>query len=383
MSAMRICYIVHSQSHFAAPYIDYFAARGHDIHLISFTRDPLPNAINHHPLPHDCDPTSSPIFYVRAIPQVRRLVRAIAPDLVHAHFLTSNGMVATASGFHPLVVSARGSDVHNSLRHPARRALIRFVLQRADLVNPVSAELAEKVAALGVPAAKTLCLSQGIDARRFAVPRPPRSDGVVRLICTRKLHRPYQPAVIVAALAKLAADGVAFFMTFAAGGRDLEALRRDVAARGLADRVTFLGGYAATDLPRLLANADVYVSASLWDGTSPALLEAMAAGVYPVVTDCPANREWVRGEQAGLVFPADDAASLAAALARAVHEPALWSAACGRNREAVLRRADRETNMAVLAQHYDRLVEAAGRRRSATGARSDSVAALAPARDPG
>ena len=51
---------------------------------------------------------------------------------VHAHFLTSNGMVATASGFHPLVVSARGSDVHNSVRHPARRALIRFVLQRAD-----------------------------------------------------------------------------------------------------------------------------------------------------------------------------------------------------------------------------------------------------------
>jgi len=187
---MRICYIVHSQSHFAAPYIDHFARRGHEIHLISFTHDPLPNAVNHHPLPHDCDPTKSPLAYVRAIPQVRRLVRAIAPDLLHAHFLTSNGLVATASGFHPLVVSARGSDVHNSLRHPARRALIRFVLHRADLVNPVSAELAAKVAVLGVPAARTLCLSQGIEPDRFDVSRPVRTDGVVRLICTRKLHDP-------------------------------------------------------------------------------------------------------------------------------------------------------------------------------------------------
>jgi L-malate glycosyltransferase len=381
---MRICYIVHSQSHFAAPYVDYFAARGHDIHVISFTRDPLPHAVNHHPLPHDCDPTRSPLFYVRAIPQVRRLVRAIAPDLVHAHFLTSNGMVATASGFHPLVVSARGSDVHNSLGHPARRALIRFVLQRADLVNPVSAELAEKVAALGVATEKTLCLSQGIDAGRFAVPRPARAGGVVRLICTRKLHRPYQPAVIVAALTRLAAAGVDFSMTFAAGGRDLEALRRDVVARGLGDRVSFLGGYAPADLPALMAAADVYVSASLWDGTSPALLEAMAAGVYPVVTDCPANREWLRGDHEGLLFARDDAAALATALARAVREPALWHAARERNRAAVRQRADRDTNMAVLAGHYDRLVAAAGRRGSPSDApRSESVTgALASAGDP-
>ena len=96
-------------------------------------------------------------------------MRSIAPDLVHAHFLTSNGLVATTSGFHPLVVSARGSDVHNSLRHPLRRALIRYVVQRADLVNPVSAELAAKVATLGVPAAKTLCLSQGIDRHSASI----------------------------------------------------------------------------------------------------------------------------------------------------------------------------------------------------------------------
>ncbi len=368
---MRICYIVHSQSHFATPYIDHFARRGHEIHLISFTRDLLPNAVNHHPLPHDCDPTKSSLSYVRAIPQVRRLVRRIAPDLLHAHFLTSNGLVAAASGFHPLVVSARGSDVHNSLLYPARRALIRFVLQRADLVNAVSAELAARVADLGVPAAKTLCLSQGIEAARFDVPRVPPADGVVRIVCTRKLHRPYQPQTIVAALARLAATGVPFHVTFAAGGRDLEALRRDVGARGLADRVTFRGGYSAAELPALLAASDVYVSASLWDGTSPALLEAMAAGVYPVVTDCPSNREWLAGEGDGLLFPADDVDALAAALARAVGEPARWQTARARNRREVWARADRERNLEILGEHYERLLAA---KRSSVATRGSSLA---------
>lgn len=372
---MRLCYIVHSQSHFAAPYIDHFARRGHEVHLISFTRDPLPNAVNHHPLPHDCDPTKSPLSYVRAIPQVRRLVRAIAPDLVHAHFLTSNGLVATASGFHPLVVSARGSDVHNSLRHAARRALIRYVVQHADLVNPVSAELAEKIASLGVPAAKTLCLSQGIEAARFDVPRPPRPAGPVRIISTRKLHRPYQPQAIVAALARLAADGFDFSMTFAADGRDLAALRRDVEARGLGSRVRFLGGYTPAELPGLLAASDVYVSASLWDGTSPALLEAMAAGVFPVVSDCPANREWLKGQGDGLFFPPDDVDALVGALRRALGDSGSWDAARTRNQALVRERADRETNLTLLGTHYDRLVAERGPRRR--GIRSPSAAGLA------
>jgi L-malate glycosyltransferase len=376
---MRICYIVHSQSHFAAPYIDYFARRGHEIHLISFTHELLPNAVNHHPLPSDCDPTESPWSYVRSIPQVRRLVRSIAPDLLHAHFLTSNGLVATASGFHPLVVSARGSDVHNSLRHPLRRRLIRYVLQHADLVNPVSADLAAKIAQLGVSQANMLCLSQGIDVARFDRPRPPRAaDDVARLICTRKLHRPYQPQTIVAALARVAAAGIRFHLTFAADGRDLAALRAQVAAAGLDARVTFLGGYAPAELPALLAAADVYVSASLWDGTSPALLEAMAAGVYPVVSDCAANREWLSGQGDGVLFPPDDVEALASALIQVIARPASWAAAIARNRARVRERADRDRNLEILGTHYERLVAQFGARGRARRS-SSSGPALASA----
>jgi glycosyltransferase involved in cell wall biosynthesis len=291
------------------------------------------------------------------------LVRRIAPDLLHAHYLTSNGLVAAATGFHPLVVSARGSDVHQSMGNRGRRALIRLVMARADLVNPVSAELAGLVGALGVPAAKTLCLTQGIERTPFAaVERVPAADGVVRMICTRKLHAPYQPETIVAALALLKARGLEFRFTFAASGRDETAVRDLVEAQGLGARVRFLGGYPPEALPSLLAGADVYVSASLWDGTSPALLEAMAAGIYPVVTDCPANREWLSGDGDGRLFGATDVEQLAACLADAAQRRDHWPAAASRNRRIVAERADRETNMRIIGTHYDRLVKEHGRR---------------------
>jgi glycosyltransferase involved in cell wall biosynthesis len=357
---MRICYIVHSQSHFAAPYVDYFARQGHEVHVISFTREPVANAVNHHPLARDCDPVGNNLHYIGAIPTVRRLVRRIAPDILHAHFLTSNGLVAAASGFHPLVVSARGSDVHASMRRPLRRALIRFVMSRADLVNPVSAELTALVASLGVPAAKTLCLTQGIDTGRFALPRP-QTGGPVTMICTRKLQAPYQPEVIVEALVRVAAQGHDFRFTFAATGRDEVAVQRLVRERDLANRVEFLGGYPPDKLPSLLAAVDVYVSASLWDGASPALLEAMAAGVYPIVSDCPANREWLRGDGDGLLFAPGAADQLARCLTLAATRRDLWAPAAERNRRTVTARAERATNLQTIARHYERLVGEFGR----------------------
>ena len=46
-------------------------------------------------------------------------------------------------------------------------------------------------------------------------------------------------------------------------------------------------------MPAYLNAADIYVSTSLSDGTSLSLLEAMACSLPVVVTDIPANKEWI------------------------------------------------------------------------------------------
>jgi glycosyltransferase involved in cell wall biosynthesis len=101
----------------------------------------------------------------------------------------------------------------------------------------------------------------------------------------------------------------------------------------------------------------------------------MAAGVFPVVSDCPANREWLSGEGDGFFFPPDDVDALVAVLRRALADPALWDAARARNQALVRTHADRATNLEILGTHYERLIaERAPRRR---GLRSRSAAAFA------
>ena len=72
-----------------------------------------------------------------------------------------------------------------------------------------------------------------------------------------------------------------------------------------------------------LPGADIYVSTSLYDGTSVSLLEAMGSGAFPVVTDIPANREWITNGENGFLVPVDEEKYLANRIIDAIRKPRL------------------------------------------------------------
>ena len=352
---MRICFVSHSTSHFTIPYVDYFAKQGHEVHVVSLFPGDVPNAVNHHPLPRFSEPGLRTLTYSRAIRPVRKMLRFIDPCIVHAHYLTSNGLVAALAGCRPLIVSARGSDLHR-MWNPLRRAAVSYAVRHADLVNPVSHHQHELLLALGAPASKVLTLSQGVESDQFMHDRSRHDAGPVRLLCTRRLEATYNCVAILRALSILKDQGVAFHCTFAAGGPQEPHLKREASALGVVGHVTFLGGYCQDELPRLLEDADVYVSAKPTDGASVSLLEAMASGVFPVVTDIPGNREWLTGKGDSLLFRRGNVRELAAGLRIAIENAHLRYDAVDVNRRRVQLYGERRKNLARLAVVYEELI---------------------------
>jgi glycosyltransferase involved in cell wall biosynthesis len=355
---MRLCFVSHSTSHFTKPYVDYFTSLGYEVHLVSLFREDVSNAINHHPLATFSRTLLPTLTYLRALEPVRRAVRSISPTIVHAHYLTSNGVLAAFAGCRPLVVSIHGSDLHG-MRHPIRRAAARFALNHADLVNPVSQHMQSSLLSLGVDPRKLLPLSQGVETNLLRIDRSGRHDGPPRLLCTRRLEARYNCITIIRALSLLRARGIAYRATFAADGPDEASLRKEVSRRGLDDLVTFLGGYRQEALAGLLAAADIYVSAKPEDGASVSLLEAMASGLFPVVADIPGNREWLTGEGDGLLFHPYDSSALASCLEAAISNDALRRQAAQINLVRVRGQGDRATNLARLADAYRKLTRVA------------------------
>jgi glycosyltransferase involved in cell wall biosynthesis len=107
-------------------------------------------------------------------------------------------------------------------------------------------------------------------------------------------------------------------------------------------------------MPILLAKADIYVSTSLYDGTSVSLLEAMGSGAFPVVTDIPSNREWITDAENGFLVPTGDESILAGKIVEAIRNKGLLVQANEKNRALIEQKANWKTNIGKIADIYER-----------------------------
>jgi glycosyltransferase involved in cell wall biosynthesis len=301
--------------------------------------------------------------YLARVPELRSRIRMFAPDVVFATYLSSNGLAAALCRTGPLVVSAHGSDV---LTTPGgawlHGRLLRFTCGRADVVHAVSKPLVEALIGLHVRADPIHCFPIGVDPEWFT-PRPDDDPDhhPPRVICTRHQESVYSNQTIVQALALLRADGIDVHATLLGGGSLLEERRAQVHALDLEGHVELPGHRPPAEVRRALRSSTVYVSASTSDGASSSLLEAMACGLFPVVSAIPANRAWLEDGVTGLLFEPGNAMALAAALRRAILDQDLRRSAQAFNRDLVLREANLARNLARMEALLEQATVAAKR----------------------
>ena len=352
---MRICFLSLGTFNHIGPYLDYFRDVGHDVIFVSMSPGPERGIPTYNVgLGSRYSESEGKWKYPISMLRARRLIRRLKPDIVHAHYVTSCGVAALVCGFHPTVVTAHGSDLTVGIKSRIWRPLLKKVFAFSDCVNVVSLDLADMAKSLGVDPDKIRTLTPGIDTERFALSRRPQFDRSrpLRLVCTRRLEAVFDHHMIIDALTVLKEKRIRFEMTFAGDGSLRGGLKQRVEEAGLGESVRFAGKLDNDDLPEVLGRQDVYLSASLWDGASLSLLEAMATGLFPIVSNIKANSTWLDHGVDGLLHRVGDPADLAECIVRFCNNPQMAAEAAARNREKVVESADRVTNMKRLEGIY-------------------------------
>lgn len=370
---MRIVYLAHHGSVHTRRWARHFAQRGHEVHVVTcgggdtVDRDEhgavLPRPYRVHDLGAPC---LGRVGYLLKASRVRRLVRSLRPDVVHAHFVTSNGLLALAAGVQPLVVTAHGDDVLVAPRGAVMRRLVRRVLRASQLITVPSEHMRDAVCdLLGDDASshEVAVFQYGVETARLAAvaarerstPAPrdgQRAPGPLRIVSTRALLDLYRVDLLLDALALLRARNVAFVCDVVGDGPQRATLQRRASELAFGDDVVFHGNLDSWAVERIVARADLYVSVAESDGVSIGLLEAMALGAVPVLSDIAANTDWVRDGANGTIT-AFEAQALADALQRAA---LLDRAEVARTNLAIVaERADRDVNMAACELLIDGL----------------------------
>lgn len=291
---------------------------------------------------------------------VAEVARQHQPDIVHAGPLHTCAWQARST--QPLVAMSWGSDIlYTAQRNPIARYKTRASLRTARVLIADCQAVVDAAAALGFDPARAVIFPWGIDLQRFQ----PQASSPLRqqlgwqdafvLLHLRSWEPVYDTETALRAFLALAPSQPQLRLLLPGGGSLAPRIHQLVHASGLAERVHMPGYLAQDDLPAYYGAADMYLSASRSDGSSVSLMEALACGVPALVSDIPANREWVDPGQQGWLFPVGNAAALADKI-RAAMQSTDMQAIGQRARQRAQERANWATNKLGLQRAYEMAV---------------------------
>jgi L-malate glycosyltransferase len=143
--------------------------------------------------------------YLKALFNLKRAIKEFKPDILHAHYATSYGLLGALSGFQPLYLSVWGSDVlifpQKSLLH---RGILHFVLSRSSKI--FSTSLAMKSAISAMTDRKIQVIPFGIDTQKFSCTKKPFQEKTITLGTVKNLDPIYGIDQLIKVFAQLKSE---------------------------------------------------------------------------------------------------------------------------------------------------------------------------------
>lgn len=258
-------------------------------------------------------------FVASAMWHISRTAGEFKPDVAHIFFAIPDGpigwLLKRTHGV-PYIISLRGADVPTdevkrfATAYKFLRPVFRGLLKDADAVVSVSNGLrahAEKSAPVPIEV-----ISNAIDLSKFSPPLDKTPSDTVRLLYVGRLVASKSPMVLMEAVSMLQKmDVPPFTLQMVGDGAQRSELEKMVIDHGLNRVVTFSGWVEREKLVDVYRGADIFATATSWEGMPNTVLEAMACGLPVVGTAAPGMDQLVQNGVNGYLVPVGDATKLA------------------------------------------------------------------------
>lgn len=291
---------------------------------------------------------------------LRQVIRKIKPDLIHAGPIQTCAFIAVLTGFRPLLTMSWGFDLMDDVhRNWWYEQITHYVLRNSTFFTSDAMVTRNIAIEYGMNPERTIVFPWGVDLNHY-VPKNWQTDkqeNGFTLFCNRAWEPRYGVDVLAKAFVKVAGATPNVRLMLLGSGSQGTRIRQILLNGGVLDRVVFGGQVSQIELPRWYHWAEVYISPSHVDGSSASLMEALACGLPCLVSDIPANQEWVTEGENGWLFRDGDADSLATKILQVINQrkslPRIGQAAHAVAEE----RADWKKNSAKLLLAYQRALQ--------------------------
>ena len=244
----------------------------------------------------------NPIRAWRTAKRIREILLSFQPDVFHVHQANSFAFLSfwcTGGLKIPRILTAWGSDV---LLLPKQNFLMKLMvtysLRVADGLTADANFVADEIHHLLQNKNKEVLIAN------FGIQLEIKSEPKQNIIYSNRLHKKlYRVDHIIKAFHKFVNQpgNESWLLVIAATGEESESLLKLVDQLGISNQVEFVGWIDKETNASYYAKAKIFISIPESDATSISLLEAMASGCFPVLSDLPANKQWVKHLENGYI----------------------------------------------------------------------------------
>lgn len=302
---------------------DQFADKGDQVLIISMTGETVNRPLSSKVDVAELNMAKTPMGFIKAYWQSRRLIKQFKPDVVHSHMVHANiftRLLRISTHMRKLICTAHSSNEGGR----ARMLAYRLTDGLCDLSTNVSQEAVDAAVKRGaVLASRTIAMPNGIDSVRFTFNSASRAslraqlqlvDNTPLILAVGRLTEAKDYPNLLTAFRKLPQDVNPAQLVIIGTGEEQAKIEALVVRLGLTARVHFLG--LQRNIHEWMSAADLFVLSSAWEGFGLVVAEAMACQRVVVATDCGGVKEVVG--DAGFLVPPKDSEKLASAMSDAL-----------------------------------------------------------------
>jgi len=314
---MKICYLGDANSIHTKKLCCFFRDKGYDVSVISLNDGEI-EGVKVYSMAMKIENQGNSIAkvrYLRNIIKIKKLVREINPDILHAHYATSYGLLGSLVNYKPYIISVWGSDVYDFPKKSfIHEKLLKYNLKKADLILSTSKVMADETKKY---IDKDILITPfGVDIDKFKINNINKTveDGLV-IGTIKTLEEKYGIEYLIKAfqIVKNRNKNLNIKLKIAGKGSKESDLKKLCKELNIENYVEFLGFVNPNDVPNIFNSFDIAVFPSILDSESfgVAAVEAEACGVPVIVSDVGGLMESTKPNYSSFVTKRKDSNDLA------------------------------------------------------------------------
>ena len=294
--------------------------------------------------------------YIAHIPRIVKYINSIKPDLVHAHYVSSYGVVGSFLQYHPFIISVWGKDIYDATNNIILKSLIKRALNKCDYIMSTSATMAKHTRKYTIN--RNLRITPfGIDIQQFRPLKKQKRDKFI--IGTARILAPkYGIHYLIKAFALFTKQMPNSELHIAGDGPQKNELIMLTKALGISHKVTFFGFVERIKIPEFISNLDIFCMPSVDQSESfgVAALEAQACGIPVIASAIGGLLETIIDNKTGFLIPPANIHAIVKKMHYLYNSKEVRRAIGRAGRQFVSKHYNWNDNILLIEEIYHRLV---------------------------